>query len=287
MATTHGKIDGYAVVDDEQGLHQPITFATRLSPRGMVERVEIMVYREPRGDEVRDVRFRKQFQGKTSQDPLRLNRDIDAVSGATVSSASLAVGVRRATILVEELALGLSTLASAPAAAPAGERDAARAGAGQPVKRRRPGRARRRRARRDRGRRLPSPGRRRASHGRRTGGLPVPWPTSPGEVIPERAAAGEGGAAAPPRCAGDTRARRTAAHRRRRRPRRPAVPDAGRARDAGGARDTSAQATTRPVDEPAPAASRDARRDDAPGGDRRTAWCSSIATAMPIGSFSG
>jgi hypothetical protein len=124
VATTHGKIDGYAVVDDEQGLHQPITFATRLSPRGMVERVEIMVYREPRGDEVRDVRFRKQFQGKTSQDPLRLNRDIDAVSGATVSSASLAVGVRRATILVEELALGLSTLASAPAAASAGERDA-------------------------------------------------------------------------------------------------------------------------------------------------------------------
>jgi hypothetical protein len=124
VATTHGKIDGYAVVDDEQGLHQPITFATRLSPRGMVERVEIMVYREPRGDEVRDPRFRKQFQGKTSQDPLRLNQDIDAVSGATVSSASLAVGVRRATILVEELALGLSTLASAPAAAPAGEKTA-------------------------------------------------------------------------------------------------------------------------------------------------------------------
>ena len=38
VATTHGKVDGYAVVDDEQGLHQPITFATRLSPRGMVER---------------------------------------------------------------------------------------------------------------------------------------------------------------------------------------------------------------------------------------------------------
>jgi Na+-translocating ferredoxin:NAD+ oxidoreductase subunit G len=124
VATTQGKVDGYAVVDDEMGLHQPITFATRLSARGMVERVEIMVYREPRGDEVRDTRFRKQFQGKTSHDPLRLNRDIDAVSGATVSSASLAVGVRRATILVEELALGLSTLASAPAAVPSGARAA-------------------------------------------------------------------------------------------------------------------------------------------------------------------
>ena len=112
VATTQGHIDGYAVIDDEPGLHQPITFATRLSPRGVVERLEIMVYREPRGDEVRDARFRKQFEGKTAQDALRLNRDIDAVSGATVSSASMAVGVRRAAILVEELAIGVSTVAA-------------------------------------------------------------------------------------------------------------------------------------------------------------------------------
>jgi hypothetical protein len=117
IATTHGRVDGYAVIDDEPGLHQPITFATRLSPRGVVERLEIVAYREPRGDEVRDPRFRQQFTGKTAQDPLQLNRDIDAVSGATVSSASMTVGVRRAVILVEELALGLSTLASAPAPA--------------------------------------------------------------------------------------------------------------------------------------------------------------------------
>ena len=85
IATSKGSVDGYAIVDDEKGLHQPITFATRLSPRGIVERVEIMVYREPRGDEVRDARFRKQFEGKTAHDPLRLNRDIDAISGATIS----------------------------------------------------------------------------------------------------------------------------------------------------------------------------------------------------------
>ncbi|HLK92623.1 MAG TPA: FMN-binding protein [Polyangia bacterium] len=103
VALTQGKVDGYAVIDDEKGLHEPITFATKLSPQGTVERVEIMVYREPRGDEVRDPRFRKQFEGRTSRDALRLGRDIDAVSGATISSASLALGVRRATVLVEEL----------------------------------------------------------------------------------------------------------------------------------------------------------------------------------------
>ena len=116
VATTQGRIDGYALVDDEKGLHQPITFATRLSPRGTVERLEIVAYREPRGDEVRDPRFRKQFEGKTAQDPFRMGHDVDAVSGATVSSASLTAGVRRAAILVEELALGLSTVAAAPPA---------------------------------------------------------------------------------------------------------------------------------------------------------------------------
>jgi Na+-translocating ferredoxin:NAD+ oxidoreductase subunit G len=116
VATTQGKVDGYALIDEERGLHQPITFATRLSPRGAIERLEIMVYREPRGDEVRDRRFRKQFEGKTAQDALRLNQDIDAVSGATVSSASLATGAHRATVLIEELALGLSTVATAPQA---------------------------------------------------------------------------------------------------------------------------------------------------------------------------
>lgn len=117
VATTHGHVDGYAIVDEEKGEHEPITFATRLSPQGVVEAMEIMVYREPRGEEVRDPRFRKQFQGKSCHDPLRLNQDIDAVSGATISSASLTVGVRRAAILVDELAVGRTAFAQAEAPA--------------------------------------------------------------------------------------------------------------------------------------------------------------------------
>jgi electron transport complex protein RnfG len=112
VAQTQGRVDGYAVIDDEMGLHQPITFATRLSTRGIIDRVEIMIYREPRGDEVRDARFRKQFEGKTAQDPLRLDRDVDAVSGATISSAATAVAVRRAAVLVEALTADATALAS-------------------------------------------------------------------------------------------------------------------------------------------------------------------------------
>jgi hypothetical protein len=126
VATTQGKVDGYAVIDDEMGLHEPITFATKISPQGLVERVEIMVYREPRGDEVRDPRFLKQFQGRSAHDGMRLSRDIDAVSGATVSSASLAVGVRRATILVDEVA---NQLVKAPSASVGGGGGGSTAGA--------------------------------------------------------------------------------------------------------------------------------------------------------------
>jgi hypothetical protein len=112
IATTAGNVDGYAVIDSELGEHQPITFATKLSPQAVVEQVEIVTYREPRGDEVRDARFRRQFVGKTGRDPLRLNRDIDAVSGATISSGAMAVGVRRAAVLVDEIMVGRTELAT-------------------------------------------------------------------------------------------------------------------------------------------------------------------------------
>jgi Na+-translocating ferredoxin:NAD+ oxidoreductase subunit G len=118
IATTRGNVDGYAVIDDQIGEHQPITFATKISPRAVVERVEVVTYREPRGDEVRDSRFRDQFVGKTAHDPLRLNHDVDAVTGATISSAAMAIAVRRAAVLVDELMVSRATAAATPPALP-------------------------------------------------------------------------------------------------------------------------------------------------------------------------
>ena len=59
------------------------------------------MYREARGDEVRDLNFRKQFVGKTATDPIAPDRDIAVVSGATISSRAMAVGVKRALVLFE------------------------------------------------------------------------------------------------------------------------------------------------------------------------------------------
>lgn len=105
VATSGEHVDGYALIDEEMGQHEQITFAVKLSPQGAVERHEVMVYRESYGQEITDPRFRRQFEGKTVKDPVRAGKDIDVVTGATISSRAMAVGVRRALILLDELVL--------------------------------------------------------------------------------------------------------------------------------------------------------------------------------------
>ena len=109
---TAGAVDGLAVIDQEMGQHKPITFAVLVDPRGVMKRLEIMVYREPKGDEVRQERFRAQFDGKTARDPLAQGQDVVAVSGATISSKAMARGARRALVMLDELVLrpGLESL---------------------------------------------------------------------------------------------------------------------------------------------------------------------------------
>jgi electron transport complex protein RnfG len=103
VATSGGHVDGYAFLDEEKGEHLPISFAVKLSPEGKVLRQEIVVYREARGDEVRDEHFRAQFVGKSARDAIDTDQDIQAVSGATISSRAIAVGVKRAVVLFDEL----------------------------------------------------------------------------------------------------------------------------------------------------------------------------------------
>lgn len=115
VASTGPRVDGYALFDDEPGQHLPISFAVKLSPSGLCERHEVVAYREARGDEVKDTRFRAQFVGKSVRDPLRAGDDVVAVSGATISSRAMATGVRRALVLLDSLVLGAQRAASASA----------------------------------------------------------------------------------------------------------------------------------------------------------------------------
>ena len=65
---------------------------------------------------MRDARFRAQFVGKTARDPLRTGDDVVAVSGATISSRAMSLGVKRALVIMEELVLRPQRASAATAA---------------------------------------------------------------------------------------------------------------------------------------------------------------------------
>jgi Na+-translocating ferredoxin:NAD+ oxidoreductase RnfG subunit len=83
------------------GKEQPITFLVAVGADGTVRGVEVLIYRESEGSEIRSGRFIRQFVGKTLAAPLKLGRDIEAISGATLSSRSTAYAVKKALALIE------------------------------------------------------------------------------------------------------------------------------------------------------------------------------------------
>jgi Na+-translocating ferredoxin:NAD+ oxidoreductase RnfG subunit len=101
-AESNGKVDGYAVIQETIGKHRPITYIVGVTPDGKVSDVEILVYRESKGSEVRMKRFNSQYEGKTPLDPIRINKDIINITGATMSVRSVSAGVKRALVLVDE-----------------------------------------------------------------------------------------------------------------------------------------------------------------------------------------
>jgi hypothetical protein len=115
VAATRGQVDGYALFDEQVGQHEPISFVTFFDSEGRVTDVQVVAYREPYGDGIRGARFRKQFVGRSVSSQFRPGTDIDAVSGATISSRSMCIGVERATALFDETVAKPAAMAQATA----------------------------------------------------------------------------------------------------------------------------------------------------------------------------
>jgi len=98
-----GAVLGHAVIGEEVGKYRPITFMVGTTPDLKVRDVEVLVYRESRGGEVRYPRFLRQYRGKSGQSPIRTNRDIINIAGATLSVNALNLGVKRALLSLEAL----------------------------------------------------------------------------------------------------------------------------------------------------------------------------------------
>ncbi|PKO46219.1 MAG: FMN-binding protein [Betaproteobacteria bacterium HGW-Betaproteobacteria-22] len=79
------KVDGKtAWIFDEIGKEEPITAGFVVS-EGKIVLARVLTYRESRGGEVRYTAFLKQYLGAELQEDQHLNRNIDGISGATLS----------------------------------------------------------------------------------------------------------------------------------------------------------------------------------------------------------
>ncbi len=83
-----GRDDRTAWILEEIGKHEPITTGL-IVDGGAIQRIRVLIYREPRGWEVRREVFLEQFEGAELVEGRQLDRSIDGISGATLSVRAL------------------------------------------------------------------------------------------------------------------------------------------------------------------------------------------------------
>lgn len=94
---------GVIFILDVMGQNAPISFGVGVTREGVVRGVELVAYRESRGEEIRAPRFLRQLTGKRLGDKLQLGVDVDAITGATISSRSATLATRKALALAQVL----------------------------------------------------------------------------------------------------------------------------------------------------------------------------------------
>lgn len=98
-----GQVIGYAFEDIVEGKWGPIHYVVGVTPGGAIAGLAVLDYEEVRGRPIAKKRFLKQYFGKTLNDPVRLRKDIDGVTGATISSRSFTDGVRKILHIFKEI----------------------------------------------------------------------------------------------------------------------------------------------------------------------------------------
>ena len=97
-----GILQGYAIITEEIGKFHPFTFVVGVGTDGKISNVAVLVYRESRGGEIAKKRFLYQFMGKSFKNPIRINKDIINITGATMSVQCMCAGVRKVLAVVDE-----------------------------------------------------------------------------------------------------------------------------------------------------------------------------------------
>lgn len=104
-AVKDGQTMGIALIDSQPGKWGEIEFMIAFNEDGSVSKVVVMSSSEKRGRGLSRASFLKQYEGKTADSELQVRKDINAITGATISSECGTFAVKRALLVYEELYL--------------------------------------------------------------------------------------------------------------------------------------------------------------------------------------
>jgi len=103
LARAGEAVQGWVLLDRVVGKYELIDYAAGFNAQGQVSGVEVLVYRESHGAEIRTPAWRRQFEGRKGPAQIRFGDDIRNISGATLSCQHVTEGVQRLSALVQGL----------------------------------------------------------------------------------------------------------------------------------------------------------------------------------------
>ena len=89
----------YAFLDNVIGKSMPITFLVLLNINGDIINTNVIKYREAYGGEVSNKGWLQQFINRNNNSSYTIGKDIDGISGATISVKSMSKGMQKITAL--------------------------------------------------------------------------------------------------------------------------------------------------------------------------------------------
>lgn len=95
----------YSIDESQNEPFEYFDYLILFNPNNKVELVKIFNYQATHGYEVTSKHWLSQFKNYDGSEEIRYEKDIDAISGATVSAISLIVDVERITMALREMSL--------------------------------------------------------------------------------------------------------------------------------------------------------------------------------------
>ena len=96
------ELKGYAFISKAPSKTDEFDYLVLFDNDFIIKKAKVLIYREDYGSEIGSKRWLKQFIGKKNGEKLKYEKDIIAISGATISANSMTVAINN---LLESLAI--------------------------------------------------------------------------------------------------------------------------------------------------------------------------------------